>query len=37
MLPAIKHIAVFENSGHMAFIEEKDVAIDEISQFLAKC
>lgn len=37
MLPERKHIAVFENSGHMAFIEEKDVAIDEISQFLAMC
>jgi pimeloyl-ACP methyl ester carboxylesterase len=37
IFPARKHVAIFENSGHMAFIEEKDVAIDEISQFLAMC
>jgi len=36
-LPAIKHIAIFENSGHMAFIEEKEIAIDELSEFLGMC
>jgi pimeloyl-ACP methyl ester carboxylesterase len=37
MLPARRHVAIFENSGHIAFIEEKEIAIDEISEFLAMC
>jgi pimeloyl-ACP methyl ester carboxylesterase len=37
ILPKIKYIAVFENSGHMGFIEEKEYAVDEIEQFLEIC
>lgn len=37
ILPRNKHITIFENSGHMGFIEEKDFAIDELEQFLEKC
>ncbi len=36
-LPKQKHITLFENSGHMGFIEEKDLAIDEMEIFLGKC
>lgn len=37
LLPERKHVAIFENSGHMAFIEEKEIAIDELSEFLSMC
>lgn len=36
-LPKQKHITIFENSGHMGFIEERDYAIDEIEQFIEMC
>jgi pimeloyl-ACP methyl ester carboxylesterase len=36
-LPKKKHVTIFENSGHMAFIEEKDRAVDEMEQFLTMC
>ena len=36
-LPKNKQITVFENSGHMAFIEEQAYALDEIEVFLRTC
>lgn len=36
-LPKNKYVAIFENSGHMSFIEEKEKAINEITYFIEKC
>lgn len=36
-LPIIKYVVMFEHSGHMAFIEERDMAVDEIEHFLETC
>jgi pimeloyl-ACP methyl ester carboxylesterase len=35
--PKSKYVVVFENSGHMAFIEEKNQAIDELINFIEMC
>ena len=37
LLPAKKQISIFENSGHMGFIEQKEFAVDEMEQFLKMC
>jgi pimeloyl-ACP methyl ester carboxylesterase len=37
VLPKHKYVSVFENSGHMGFIEEKNFAVDEMDQFLLMC
>jgi pimeloyl-ACP methyl ester carboxylesterase len=36
-LPDRKHVSVFENSGHMGFIEEREYAVDEIDNFMKMC
>jgi pimeloyl-ACP methyl ester carboxylesterase len=37
LLPNIKQVSVFENSGHMGFIEELPYAVDEMENFLGLC
>jgi pimeloyl-ACP methyl ester carboxylesterase len=37
LLPEIKQVTVFENSGHIGFIEELPFAVDEIEAFLKLC
>ena len=36
-LPDRKQVSVFENSGHMGFIEERALAVDEMDSFLKMC
>ena len=36
-LPDRKQISIFENSGHMGFIEERTFAVDEMESFLQMC
>jgi pimeloyl-ACP methyl ester carboxylesterase len=35
--PLSRYVVVFENSGHMAFIEEKERAFDEMVNFIEMC
>lgn len=37
ILPKKKYVSVFENSGHMSFIEEKKSAIRETENFIEMC
>jgi pimeloyl-ACP methyl ester carboxylesterase len=36
-MPKKKYVAILENSGHMGFIEEKELALDEVENFLDIC
>jgi len=36
-IPKRKYVVIFENSGHMGFIEEKESSLDEIENYLELC